>query len=389
MLKYSLIAFCFYILLPASCLWAGPAQKSQQQKVSLKLSARGFKKPLQITFSSGDPQAMYIVEQGGRIYRLNRNRRRLFADLSKSINSGSGEEGLLGLAFPPNYDPRSSHCYVNYTAQRRPAYTYVSELRVKNKRAQSRAQRILLRFKQPYRNHNGGFLTFGPDRNLYIATGDGGAAGDPLNAGQNRNTLLGKILRIDVRPSKSKPYRIPPDNPFVGQAQTRPEIYAWGLRNPWRFSFDRQTQRLYAADVGQNRLEEINLIVKGGNYGWRRKEGSLCYQPSRNCDPKKSKLRLIDPIHSYGRSVGQSITGGYVYRGSLLPALQGRYIFADYVSGALWALALNPKNGRARGPALLLKKRSGNISSFGEDLKGELYMSDHQKGLIYKLLPPP
>ena len=387
MRKFSLISLCIILLCYSSFLGSEQKSKKGAKKIRLGLMARGFQKPLQVIFSPGDFGAMYIVEQGGKIYRLKNKKRRLFADLSKIINSGAGEEGLLGLAFPPKYNPDSSFCYVNYTAKRNPAYTYITELRVQKKRvSQSPAtRRVLLRFKQPYRNHNGGFLVFGPDGKLYIGTGDGGGAGDPLNAGQDLNTLLGKILRIDARPSKSKPYSIPRDNPFTKKAKARPEIYAWGLRNPWRFSFDAQTRRLYAADVGQDRFEEINLIVKGGNYGWRRKEGYQCYKPRRNCAPKR--LNLIEPIHSYGHKVGQSITGGYVYRGQKLPALRGHYFFADYVRGALWALPLT-RRGHAKGKALLLKKNSGNISSFGEDTEGELYMTDHQKGLVYKLLPP-
>lgn len=384
------LGFCLLCLLYILCAplsAQGKArEKKKEKKISLRIAARGFKKPLQIAFSPGDPLAMYVVEQGGRIYRIVHKKAQLFADLSRSINSSSGEEGLLGLAFPPDYKPENSHCYVNYTAKE-PAYTYIAELDVKNKRVQIGAQRTLLRFKQPYRNHNGGFLTFGPDQKLYIATGDGGAAGDPLNAGQDLTSLLGKILRIDVRPTKDKPYRIPPDNPFVGKAKTRAEIYAWGLRNPWRFSFDSKTKRLYAADVGQNLWEEINLIVKGANYGWRRKEGKACYRPRRNCSSKKFKL--TDPIYSYDHSKGQSIIGGYVYRGKKLKALQAHYFFADYLSGALWALPLDPKSGGAQAkPLLLKKKKKTHISSFGEDLKGELYISEHQKGLIYKLVPP-
>ena len=372
----------------------------------LSVQARGFRKPLQIVFSPGDPQAMYVVEQAGKIYRLRPKSKKLFANLSPLISDSSGEQGLLGLAFPPSYSPKNGLCYVNYTSGK-PLYTHIAELKVRKWRAQikKKGMRKLLRIRQPYTNHNGGMLAFGADGKLYIATGDGGAAGDPLGAGQDTRSLLGKILRIDVKPTHSKPdktklaglhkqridvkptrpkpYSIPSDNPFVKNTSFRPEIYAFGLRNPWRFSFDRKTRRLYAADVGQNRREEINLIVRGGNYGWNIREGNLCYKPAKNCKHKG----LLPPIYSYSHSQGQSITGGYVYRGKRLKKYRGYYFYADFVSGKLWALPLKKASGKAAGSPLLLLKKVGNIASFGEDLQGELYIAAYRQGVIYKLIP--
>ncbi len=376
------LLLCAYML--PSAFFARP--------LALQVVGRGFHKPLHIVFSAGDPGAMYVCEQGGRIYRVEQaKKRRLFADLSRLVHKGGGEEGLLGMALAPKYNLRASYFYVNYTAGR-PAHSYVARIPVKKGRAYVRKRHIILKIAQPYRNHNGGMILFGPEGYLYIATGDGGAAGDPKNYAQNRSSLLGKILRIQV-PQHSlakKAYRIPADNPFASasslSAGFRKEIYAWGLRNPWRFSFDAKTGLLYAADVGQNRQEEVNLIEKGKNYGWRIKEGRLCYVSSKQC--RRAAAKLADPIHVYGRKLGQSITGGYVYRGKLLSKYIAWYFFADYVSQRLWAFPLRA-GGRRAGKARLLFAKAGAISSFGEDPQGELYLAEHRRGYIYKLVPGP
>ena len=239
---------------------------------------------------------------------------------------------------------------------------------------------IIMEFSQPYANHNGGQLAFGPDGYLYIATGDGGSAGDPRGNAQNRSSLLGKILRIDVdKSSEGRSYSIPGDNPFAGNAfEFREEIYAYGLRNPWRFSFDAATGRLWAGDVGQNRIEEVNVVQKGGNYGWNVMEGSLCYS-SPNCD----KSGFTPPVWEYDHSLGISIIGGFVYRGPTLDRLHGLYIFGDYGSGRIWALSYN---GSEAQEIKELVHSSKNITSFGVDDEGELYICATD-GQVYRLTP--
>ena len=232
-------------------------------------------------------------------------------------------------------------------------------------------ERILLTVAQPYPNHNGGMVEFGPDGFLYIALGDGGSACDPGNRGQNKNELLGKLLRIDV--DHGSPYAIPSDNPFAAGGG-RPEIFAYGLRNPWRFSFDRQTGELWAADVGQHLWEEIDIVKRGGNYGWRVMEGAHCFLPREGC----VRGDLIQPVSEYGHDKGRcSITGGYVYRGSRLPALRGAYVYGDYCSGEIFALV--------EGKQQLLLKTNLAIASFGQDHDGELFVVDHG-GSIHRLV---
>jgi glucose/arabinose dehydrogenase len=249
--------------------------------------------------------------------------------------------------------------------------------------------------KQPWGNHNGGQLAFGPDGYLYIATGDGGAGNDPNNNGQNRNTLLGTILRIDVdRRDGERAYGIPPDNPFVNTPGARPEIWAWGLRNPWRFSFDRLTGELYAADVGQDDVEEIDIIERGRNYGWRIMEGNIC-TPGVNPDCKPQGL--TPPIYTYDHAVGRSITGGYVYRGQRFAELCGVYLYGDFVSQAIWGLRV--KNGKVMQHKTLFAARSLLrlavdyfrddgllISSFGEDEAGEVYVASYESGRVYRIV---
>jgi glucose/arabinose dehydrogenase len=235
-------------------------------------------------------------------------------------------------------------------------------------KADKESEEIILQFEQPYSNHNGGQLAFGPDGYLYIAVGDGGSAGDPQGNGQNKKTLLGTILRIDIdKGSAGLTYAIPPDNPFAsGNDAARKEIFAYGLRNPWRFSFDPLGGELWAADVGQNKIEEINIIKRGGNYGWNIMEGSNCYEPPRGCN----KARLELPVSEYSHLVGQSITGGYVYRGERCSVLKGWYIYADYISGRVWAMR---RQAGGKTETRLLMKKNINISSLGVDHRRELY----------------
>ncbi|MFB9277462.1 PQQ-dependent sugar dehydrogenase [Cohnella cellulosilytica] len=326
-----------------------------------------FDKPVGLERREGDPEAVYIVEQPGRIVSKSLSspdrEAEVVLDIRERVYDKGGEQGLLGLAFDPQ---RPDDAYVNYTTE---SHTVIARYTADSDepgRLDPDSEQVLLTFEQPYSNHNGGQLAFGPDGYLYIAAGDGGNGGDPQNRSQNLDSLLGKILRIDVRnEAEGRKYAIPPDNPFLEGG--RPEIYAYGLRNPWRFSFDEETGRLWAADVGQNRFEEINLIERGGNYGWRLMEGTECFNPKNGCQQED----LIDPLFVYGRDDGISVTGGYVYRGNELSDLTGWYVYADYGMGTIWALR-EREDGTAEHRTLLRSEE--NITSFGLDAEGELYL---------------
>jgi glucose/arabinose dehydrogenase len=332
-----------------------------------------FSKPVFLTTSPDNTDRFFVVEQGGRIFILAGGQLKPspFLDIAESLSTG-GERGLLGLAFHPRYSS-NGRIFVNYTRAQDGA-TVIAEYRVSSDPDKADPhERILLTIPQPYPNHNGGMLTFGPDALLYIGMGDGGSGGDPQNRAQNPEELLGKFLRIDV--DGSPPYRIPPDNPFVGQ-QGKPEIYAIGVRNPWRFSFDRTTGKLWAGDVGQHKWEEINVIEKGKNYGWRLLEGAHCFNPTTDC---KRLPDLVDPLTEYHHEQGRcSVTGGYLYRGTRIPILQGTYLFGDYCSGEIW--------GFRNGQTSLLLDTDLRISSFGEDREGEVYVIGHE-GEIKKIVP--
>jgi len=350
--------------------------------VALRQVAGGLDSPVHLTHAGERSGRLFVVEQAGRI-RILRDGRLLprpFLDLRSKVTSG-GEMGLLSVAFHPRY-AENGRFYVNYTTGEGDRLrSVVAEYRVSpDADVAATAERVLLEVAQPFRNHNGGLNLFGPDGMLYIGFGDGGSARDPMNNGQRLDTLLGKILRIDVDgETGGTPYRIPPDNPFVGRLNARGEIWAYGLRNPWRFSFDRTGGRLIAADVGQNQMEEVDLIERGKNYGWRIMEGNLCHIPSSGCD--RSGLEL--PIAQYDRSGGCSVTGGYVYRGARIPGLAGRYLFGDYCSGRIWALTEAGGNRWTMAPLLSTELR---ISSFGEDAAGEIYVVDHA-GAVHLLVP--
>lgn len=345
-------------------------------RVQLRPVLTGLDQPVHLTHAGDRSDRLFVVEQTGliRIVRDGRVQPVPFLDIRRRVIAG-GEMGLLSVAFHPKY-ATNGRLFVNYTSQEGRLKTVIAEYRASpsNPDTADPAGRILLEIGQPFSNHNGGLNLFGPDGMLYIGMGDGGSAGDPLNSGQRLDTLLGKLLRIDV--DGEAPYRAPGDNPFVGRGGARPEIWAYGLRNPWRFSFDRVTGRLFLADVGQNALEEINLIERGGNYGWNVMEGTRCFRPSEGCNT----AGLLPPIAEYGRSDGCSITGGYVYRGTRIRDLAGRYLFGDYCSGRLWALT----ESGPRWTMSLLLETGLRISSFGEDQNGELYVVDHRGG-IYRL----
>jgi glucose/arabinose dehydrogenase len=298
---------------------------------------------------------------------------KVFLDIQDRVrySDDTNEEGFLGLAFHPKYKTNGEF-YVYYTPKKEKLVNVVSRFKVSKdnpNKADPKSEQVLLKMKKPFWNHDGGTLCFGRDGYLYIAVGDGGAANDPHENGQNLKTLLGKILRIDVSgKGKDKAYRIPKDNPFVKKEGAAPEIWAYGLRNVWRMSFDRKTGQLWAADVGQDLWEEIDLIVKGGNYGWNLREGLHPFM-AKGVLPRKG---LIEPIWEYHHDVGKSITGGTVYRGKRLPELDGYYLYGDYVSAKIWALKYDGEKKRvlANRP---IRDRKLPVYSFGEDEKGEVY----------------
>lgn len=344
-----------------------------------------FTNPVDLQHAGDGTDRLFVVEQAGRIYVFENNPnttvKKLFLNIVDSVSSG-GEMGLLGLAFHPNYES-NGYFYVNYTKSSPYRRTLISRFRVSSTNPDSAdrsSATILMEIAQPYSNHNGGQLAFGPDGYLYIALGDGGSGGDPQNNAQNRASLLGKLLRIDVDQTQgSLNYAIPPDNPFKNNTQGfKEEIYAYGLRNPWRFSFDFTTGWLWCADVGQNALEEIDIVVNGGNYGWRCYEGTQSYNLS-GC----SGTNYLPPIWEYPRSEGYSVTGGYVYRGPNLPELFGKYIYGDYGTRKIWALSYDGVNPPAN---QFLLTCNSSISSFGLDMNNELYVVGYN-GIIYRFTP--
>ncbi|MCC6177537.1 MAG: PQQ-dependent sugar dehydrogenase [Chloroflexi bacterium] len=349
------------------------------------LPAKNLAQPLYVTHAGDGSGRLFVVEKGGRILVLKDSQSdpHVFLDLSGVVGASGSEQGLLGLAFHPRYR-ENGRFFVDYTD--RQGDTVIAEYRASspssNQANPSSARRVLW-LDQPAQNHNGGMLLFGPDDYLWIGTGDGGGSGDRFQNAQNRQSLLGKMLRIDV--DSGDPYGIPPDNPYVGATDTRPEIWGSGLRNPWRYSFDRATGDLWIADVGQNAWEEIDVLAAGTpgglNFGWPLMEGTHCYQASGACDAKA----YVAPIAEYHHSAGCSVTGGYVYRGQHFPALVGRYLFGDFCSGRLWIVD-RPEPGAWR--LTELPKTPLQISSFGEDESGELYVTSFHDNRVYRIAAP-
>ena len=347
----------------------------------------GLSAPLLVTHAGDGSNRLFVVEQTGkiRIVKGGDLQSAAFIDLSRSVSRG-GEQGLLGLAFHPSYKSNGK-LYLSYTDLS--GTSIIREYRVlasNPDRVDGTSGRTLLRVKQPYENHNGGHIAFGPDGYLYIGMGDGGSGGDPGNRAQSKNTLLGKLLRIDVnKRTGSLPYGIPSTNPYVGRSGLD-QIWAFGLRNPWRFSFDRATGDLWIGDVGQGSWEEVNRALASSgrnagravNYGWRVMEGDHCYNPSSGCVRTGRTLPVTEYSHGGGRC---SITGGYVYRGKTYPDLVGAYLFADYCSGEIWFI----DRGASRGvrPTLALDTNS-RITSFGEDEAGELYVTNAE-GAVFRV----
>ncbi|MCY3656632.1 MAG: PQQ-dependent sugar dehydrogenase [Chloroflexi bacterium] len=348
-------------------------------------AGREFDRPVEIgaypVGPGGAGPGLFVAEQEGRILVLDPNREDAveLLDISEQVSRVGNEEGLLSVALDPRFD-QTRRLWIYYSVRGTPRMTRLSRFTVDLAdplRVEPGSELVILEVEQPYSNHNGGAIRFGPDGMLYLGYGDGGSGGDPRGHGQNLATLLGSIIRIDVREaSAAEPYAVPADNPFMGVAGARPEIWAWGLRNPWRMDFDPETGALWAADVGQQEVEEIDLIEPGGNYGWNILEGTRCFQPSSGCDPTGTVL----PVAKYGHNLGCSVTGGVVYRGEAIPALVGHYLFADYCSGRLWAL---PVDG---GGILELDRLPGEVASFGTDADGEVYVLTFG-GAVLRIVP--
>jgi len=364
-------------------------------RIELEKVASGFKAPVYVADARDGSQRLFVVEQAGVVRTFHpqagtQNKSfPIFLDIRDRVDWG-GEKGLLGLAFHPDFR-HNRRFFVNYVTTRDGGGklgTRISEFLANPdlQSADAASEKILIKFLQPFPNHKGGMIVFGPDNNLYIGTGDGGSANDPFNAGQRLNTLLGKILRIDVNKTDTQHfYSIPSDNPFLKEKEAKPEIFAYGLRNPWRFSFDRQTGALFVGDVGQDAQEEIDVVEKGKNYGWRIMEGTDCTPGvNRFCDKRGLEL----PITTYGRDEGGCVIGGYVYRGAKYPSLQGIYFFADFNVNKVFGLRYDSRRQRLIEGHKLILKTPFPVSSFGEDEAGEIYLISYL-GDIYRLKAAP
>ena len=372
-----------------------------------------FAKPLFLAYHASDAGHYYVVEQDGLIYRIpqagDKSERQVFLDwreraYSQDLDAGNWEEGLLGFAFDPDY-AENRFFYIYYTQKLADAEPVDGAQRRRGRPPEAKRQSVIARLRtidaggrpvadpgsehvvmqipEPFGNHNGGTIVFGPDRMLYVALGDGGAANDPFGNGQNRKSLLGKVLRIDVSHSTAaEPYAIPSDNPFAAEVEqgVRGEIWTWGMRNPWRIAFDRETGELWCGDVGQNSYEEVDRLQKGGNYGWNLMEGKHPFPADRKDDTIPEDAHL--PVVEYPRTDGISITGGAVYRGKALPALVGRYVYGDFGTGRVWCVREDRESYRHE--VTLLASTGKQIASFNEDPGGELFVLCFD-GRIYRL----
>lgn len=340
-------------------------------------------KPTDIQFPPGTIDTMLVLEKQGKMlyYNWKTNQKKIILEIDVIYQS---EQGLLGLAFHPNFQ-KNGLFYLNYSIQKEDGdYSRVEEWKFKNPYELTNStvnpQKILMDVKQPYANHNAGQLAFGQDGMLYIGWGDGGWRADPENNGQNSKTFLGSMLRIDVDQGEAgKPYSIPSDNPFVNNKRYQPEIWAIGLRNPWRYSFA-PNGSLIVADVGQDKWEEIDIVEKGKNYGWNHLEGKHCFL-NENCD----KTKFTPPIYEYSREEGNSITGGYVYTGKNIKELSNKYIFGDFITGRIWAFNLPESSEKKVEKVYTLGKWNILVSSFGRDNAGEIYVADYQSGKIFRM----
>ena len=367
-----------------------PAAGSPSIAVQQVFTSISFDQPLAMLQAPGDGSRWFVVERQGTIRVFPNDADvavadvEMFADLRDRVNSGPGEGGLLGMAFHPDFE-NSGEVYLSYT-RGTSIESVVSCFTIDSSSGMldTDTEEILLTIPQPNTNHNGGNVTFGPDGFLYIGFGDGGGAGDPGENGQDTTNMLGTIVRLDI--GGAGDYAIPPDNPFAGNTEcvngsgtmACPEIFAYGFRNPWRFSFDRDTGELWAGDVGQGTWEEIDRVEISLNYGWDEREGAHCFEPPSGCDTNN-----VDPITEYDHGVGRSVTGGYVYRGDGFPALQGFYFFGDFATGRIWSVPFDSPIGT---PPDLLSDTALGISSFAESNDGELFVLDFGDGTIHRIV---
>ena len=388
---------CVALIATVCSPWTASAEvDTSPAKAELKRAFPNLKlrRPVVVTHAGDGSNRLFLVTQQGVVNFIDPSKEdtksedvKQYLDIEDKVvyNDSKNEEGLLGLAFHPKYK-ENGYVYVYYTTKDEPLTSVVCRYSVSKddpNKADPNSEVELMRIKQPFWNHNGGTIIFGPDGYLYIALGDGGKANDSLMNGQNVQTLLGSILRIDVdNPSGKRKYGIPTDNPFadVKGGLARHEIYAYGLRNPWRMSFDRKTGTFWAADVGQNIWEEINIIKNGGNYGWNLREANHKFGPTGS----EKRDDLIDPIFEYDHNVGKSITGGNVYRGKKVPSLDGAYMYADYVTGLVWALKYDADKGEVVGNHPV-KAEKMPYMTFGEDEAGEVYATD-AFGRLYRFV---
>jgi glucose/arabinose dehydrogenase len=359
---------------------------AKRPTISVQLQEWATELP-QITFLAfvpGKSDRLLVLCKEGDLWSVSRSNPKDRMKLLHLDVLTDSELGLLGLAFHPRFD-QNRKIYLNFNPVKGEMRTRISEWILPSDTTAPQNERLILEYKQPYQNHNGGNLLFGADGYLYIGTGDGGLAADPHGNGQSPTALLGKMLRIDVDGRvPGKPYGIPTDNPFLTEKKFAPEIWALGLRNPWRYTFDGRG-RLIVADVGQNKWEEVSIVEAGKNYGWRFREASHCFNPEKNCPTKN----LIDPWLEYGRDDGASITGGYVYTGDAVTALKGKYVFGDFVTGRIWAQEppASDKQTIHSAEFYALGQWPLSISTFGKDPKGEIYVADFAKGAIHKIVP--
>ena len=374
--------------------------------VASKLITAGLDKPVYITAPNGTKDPLYVIEQKGtiRIIKSNRLLKKPFLDITDRVHRPlfpGDEQGLLGMAFHPSFN-ENGFFYLNYVSIEQ--HTIISRFCVFPGNNLNKSEVVLFDLEQPYSNHNGGQLEFGPDGYLYIGLGDGGSAGDPKQNGQNINTLLGSILRVDVDSKKN--YKIPKSNPFYSVENAKAEIWLYGLRNPWRFSFDPETEEVYIGDVGQHSWEEVHIVSlsSGGlNLGWNIMEGSSCFSTENNCDQKGLELpafeypndanyiKTLAGISQKNQNIhGCSITGGYVYRGNSIPGFRGHYVFADYCTGRFWSFVykdskITSLQDRTEELRKGTNKKQFYVSSFGKDGLGELYFLDYE-GSVYKII---
>ena len=374
------------LILACSLLAAMPA--SGEEATNLKI-VRAFpnlqlERPIVLTWDGVDRDSLYVVTQYGKVLKMPNKQSNTENDLEVILdweekvyyNDKENEQGLLGLAFHPKFK-ENGQFFLHYTIEGKPEHTNViSRFKIgKDGKADPTSEEVLISITHPFWNHKGGGLAFGPDGYLYISVGDGGKANDPFGNGQNKATLLGKILRIDVdHKDEGKTYAIPKDNPFAKEKGAKGEIYAYGFRNVWGMNFDPKTKQLWAADVGQDLWEEIDIVVKGGNYGWNLREGFHKFPLGigGGSDPRKD---LIEPVYEYHHDFGKSITGGFVYRGKKFPDLNGWYLYADYVTSKVWALKVDEETKAVTNRSIPFDKTSTFIA-FGNDPDDELYLTD-------------